>query len=344
MDSFVQSRWDQQNVSGQACYNYYTPPNSAGSASNYICGCVATAMAQLLRFWQWPQTGIGVHSFEIWVDDVSQNKNTRGGDGSGGAYDWSSMVLDPNNSGVNDTQRAAIGALTHDAGVSVNMKYYEGGSEADTLQAATAFKNTFRYSNAKKGYNSGNNLPESERNAMVNPNLHARYPILFGITGSGGGHAIVCDGYGYQSSTMYHHLNMGWSGSQDLWYNLPDIGYFTSVYKCVYNVYPTGSGEVIAGRVTNASGSPLSGVTVSASGGYSAATNARGIYALAQVPANTTFTVTASLSGYSSSSQTVATGTSTDMSTTTGNQWPIDFALTLRHRGSVSAIIPLLLP
>ncbi len=318
--SFVQSRWDQSTVSGQNCYNYYTP-------NNYVCGCVATAMSQLIRYWQCPSGGIGVHSFQIWVDGVSQYKNTRGGDGSGGAYEWSSMVLDPKNSGVNDAQRAAIGALTYDAGLSVHMSYTSGSSSAYTEDAAAGFVNTFGYSNAIY-YAPYSNIPDDIRNAMVNPNLHARYPVLFGITGDGG-HAIVCDGYGYNSSIMYHHLNMGWSGADDAWYNLPTIDTtyynFNSVYKCIYNVYPTGSGEIIAGRVTNASGSPLSGVTVSASGGYSATTDDKGIYALAKVPSNTTFTVTASKTGYRFTSQTVTTGISVNNSSATGNKWPIDF-------------------
>jgi hypothetical protein len=210
------------------------------------------------------------------------------------------------------------------------MNYESGGSGADTNAAANAFTGTFGYSNAKWAYNSGSNLPETNRNAMVNPNLHAGYPILFGITGAPGGHAIVCDGYGYQSTTMYHHLNMGWAGSDDLWYNLPtidtSIGTFTSVYKCIYNVYPTGSGEIIGGRVTDGS-NPINGATVTATGGYSTTTNANGIYALTKVPANTTFTVTASKTGYTSSSQSVTTGASSNNTTTTGNKWPIDFAL-----------------
>lgn len=180
------------------------------------------------------------------------------------------------------------------------------------------------------------NIPDTNRNLMVNPNLHAGYPVLFGICYYDGydtynGHAIVCDGYGYESSTMYHHLNMGWSGSQDLWYNLPNIGTgygFNSVYKCIYNVYPSGSGEIIAGRVTKADGiTPLDHATVSSSDGSSAITDAHGIYALPRVASGTTFTVTASLSGYDSSSQTVTTGTSSDNTITTGNKWPIDFAL-----------------
>lgn len=342
---FVQCRWDQTTVNGNACYNYYTPPNVAGSASNYPCGCVATAMSQLMRYWQWPQQGIGVNTFTIAANGIFTSGNTRGGDGHGGAYDWSNMALVPT-SGVSTIQRAAIGALTYDAGISVYMDYEANASSADTLQAADAFKKTFRYSNAKKGYDSGNNLAETERNAMVNPNLHARYPIIFGIIGSSGSHAIICDGYGYNSSTIYHHLNMGWSGSDDAWYNLPNIGTgygFNCVYKCVYNVYPSGSGEIIAGRVTNASGSPLSGVTVTATGGYSATTDANGIYALAKVPSNTTFTVTASRKGYASFSQKVTTGASTDLTTSTGNQWPIDFKIVSTSKRNVVPAIGLLL-
>ncbi len=323
--SFVDSRWDQKNVGGSACYNYYTPPNAEGSASNYYCGCVATAMSQLMRYWEWPTAAIGVHSYTYYINGTGYSGSTRGGNNSGGAYVWSDMVLVPT-SGVNLTQRQAIGRLTWDAGLSVNMNYTSTGSGTDTLQAADAFTGRFGYTNAKKGYNSGSNLPETERNVMVNPNLHAQYPVLFGITDGYNGHAIVCDGYGYNSSTMYHHLNMGWSGSDDLWYNLPNIGSYTSVYKCIYNVYPSGSGEIIAGRVTTG-GSPLSHVTVSSSDGSSAITDDKGIYALPRVASGTTFTVTASKTGYTSSSQSVTTGTSSDNSATTGNKWPIDFAL-----------------
>ncbi|MDD2901284.1 MAG: C10 family peptidase [Syntrophales bacterium] len=348
---FVESRWSQTTVSDNACYNYYTPPNAAGSADNYPCGCVATAMAQLMRYWQHPANGIGQIYCTYYVTagtppvTTTYHAYTRGGDGSGGAYDWANMVLAPF-SGVTETQRQAIGTLTYDAGLSVHMSYASGGSGADTLAAADAFTGTFGYTNAQKGYNSLNNLPETNRNAMVNANLHAKYPVLLGITGDGG-HAIVCDGYGYDVGTMYHHLNMGWAGSQDAWYNLPtiDTAYydFNSVYKCVYNVYPTGSGEIIAGRVTQADGvTPISGATVTATGGYATTTDANGIYALAQVPSNTTFTVSVSKTGYNFSPQSVTTGVSTNMTTTTGNQWPLDFAGSIRQ-SSLAPMLQLLL-
>ena len=328
----LQSRWNQKTVdntvSGPTCYNYYTP-------NNYDCGCVATAMAQLMRYWQYPINGIGVNSFTITVDGTSQTNTTLGGDGAGGPYVWGSMVLDPvNYSGLTTIQRQAIGALTYDAGLSVNMSYNSGGSGSELDKAVNAFTSTFDYSNAKNGKNSGANLPEADLYAMVNPNLNARYPVLFAIQGGSDGHAIVCDGYGYNSLTIYHHLNVGWSGEDNAWYNLPAIPLgdvqYTSITGCVYNIYPSGSGEIIAGRVTdnNLPQKPISGATVTATGSggpYTTTTDVNGIYALAKVSSSTAFTVSATKAGYTFPSQSVTTGTSTDNSTTTGNLWGIDF-------------------
>jgi hypothetical protein len=337
----VQSQWNQAGADGSLpdpncnypCYNYFTPPNAAGNAANYVCGCVATAMAQLMRYWQHPTADIGIHYYTYHLSNVPKNdRPTRGGDDHGGAYVWGDMPL-TTSSATTATQRAAIGRLTSDAGLAINMWYdtvAAGGSGANVDDTAGAFINTFGYSNARYYY-TGSNIPDSNRNLMVNPNLHAQCPVLFGIYGKPGGHAIICDGYGYNSSTIYHHLNLGWSGYDDAWYNLPTIdtsdGTFTSVDTCVYNVYPSGSGEIIAGRVTQADGvTPLSGATVSA-GGYSATTDAKGIYALAKVTSNTTFTVTASKTGYASSSQAVTTGKTQNGNVNSGNKWPIDFAL-----------------
>lgn len=320
----VVSTWDQLTAGGSNCYNYYTP-------KHYYCGCVATAMSQLMRFWQHPTSGVGTASFQITVDGDTQYESLRGGDGAGGPYDWGNMVLWPYAS-TTQLQRQAIGALTHDAGVSVKMDYKPGGASADTLQAADALLNTFMYANAKKGFNSGFNLPAAQRDNMVNPNLDASYPVLLSISSPDGGHAIVCDGYGFDSSTEYHHLNMGWSGQDNAWYNLPAIDTtnfnFNSVKGCIYNVYVTGSGEIISGRVLNDANYPAPHVTVTAtrSNGdtYTTTTNDLGIYALAKVPSASTYTIAATSSNYTFNSQVVSTGTSYNNSITTGNLWGID--------------------
>ncbi len=327
---FVLSKWDQigDRCSWSSTYNYYIPPNTEGSISNYPAGCVATAMAQLMRYWQFPTDGVGTASYNISECEGAQYPHPLdGGNGSGGPYVWSEMDLDPCSPDL--ATRQAIGHLCHDAGVSVNMNYCSGGSGADTLQAATALKNTFGYSSAKKGYNALSNIPSANLNSMINPNLHARCPVILGITGTPGGHAVVCDGYGYNLSTMYHHLNLGWSGTATAWYNLPTIDTFTSVYKCIYNVYTSGTGEIIAGRVTDSVGTPISGATVTAtwaSSSYSDTTDSNGIYAVTKVNSGRTFSVSVTKSDYTFTSQQVTTGASTDYSTTCGNKWPIDFS------------------
>ncbi len=194
----VQSKWSQAEVCSSNCYNYYTP-------NNYVCGCVATAMAQLIRYHQHPTTGIGVHTFQIYVSSNSTNANTRGGDGSGGPYEWDLMVLDPNCSTA-AAQRRAIGALCYDAGVTVNTNYDLRGSSADGLKPKDALTTIFKYGNAVTGYNSGSNIGLGLI-GMINPNLDAKDPVFLGVWGVGG-HAILCDGYGYNSPTMlyYHHL------------------------------------------------------------------------------------------------------------------------------------------
>ena len=291
----VQTRWNQGSVCGAPCYNYYTP-------NHYPCGCVATAMAQYMRFQEYAV----------------------------GPYNWNNMVLIPDCS-ITTPERQAIGELCYDAGVSVNMNYGSGGSSTDTLKTKDALTSTFGYSNAIKGWNSGSNIGGSLI-AMVNPNLDYGNPVILGITGTSGGHAIVTDGYGYNSSTLYHHLNMGWSGSDDAWYNLPDIDSspsFNSVYKCVYNIFINGTGEIISGRVVDTSGNPINGamVTATRSGGgtYNTTTNSNGIYAFGKIPANSSYTVSVSKDGLSFTIQNANTGLSSDYSSASGNTHGVNF-------------------
>jgi len=330
----LQSKWSQTtSCSSTACYNYYVPPYGDGNTSNYPCGCVATAMAQYMRFWQYPTAGVGTGCFTVYIDGTATTKCLRGGNGSGGAYDWTDMTLVPDCS-TTLAQRQAIGALTYDAGVAVYMQYASDGSGAYMDDADAAMTNTFGYSNSIYGYNNNNNISTAALSAMINPNLDWGNPVILGITGPSGGHAVVADGYGYTSATLYHHLNLGWAGTSDAWYNLPNIDSspysFNVVDSTIYNIYMSGSGEIISGRVTTTgSGSLIAGATVTAtkSGGgtYSAATNSNGIYAIAKIPVNSSYTVSVTKTGYSFTSKPASTGRSRDGYSTSGNCWGIDF-------------------
>ncbi|MHC1725845.1 MAG: C10 family peptidase [Syntrophobacteraceae bacterium] len=324
---FVQSKWSQGDVAASPCYNYYTP-------NNYPSGCVATALSQLMRYHRHPSAGVGTGTAYAYYEDGSYREGyLRGGDGGGGAYNWNNMPMVPGSS-ITPAQRQAIGSLMWDAGLSVGMDYAAAGSGANTLDTADALKNIFGYSNAIRGYNPDwvAGIPIANLKKMINPNLDASLPVLLGINGNSGGHAIVTDGYGYNASTLYHHLNMGWSGYDDAWYNLPDItaGYtFDIVYKCIYNVYKSGSGEIISGRVLDAAGNPVSGATVTARRSgvttRTATTNSKGVYALTKIPSVASYTISVTKTGYSFASKTVSTRTSYDDKISTGNLWGVDF-------------------
>jgi hypothetical protein len=330
----VQSEWDQGSLQVDTgggyefwpLYDYYTP-------NEYLCGCVATAMAQLMRYHEHPVAAVGTPSFEIYVDGSPQMASLRGGDGSGGPYSWSEMMLEPNSS-ITEAQRQAIGALCYDAGVAIETSYTPFASSAPIHNVSSAFTQTFMYGNAIYG-NRGTWNIGAGLNAMVNPNLDAGLPVLLAIrhSTSGGNHAIVCDGYGYDNMTLYHHLNMGWRGYDNAWYALPQIDSspsFDIVYGCVYNIFTSGSGEVVSGRVTDSQGTPVNDAIVTAQtwggGTYLASTNANGIYALTNLPSNTSFCVTASRCGWQFDSQNVLTGLSIASSSVSGNIWEVDFS------------------
>jgi hypothetical protein len=340
---FIQTLWNQSTTdnttNGPACYNFFTPPFAAGSPSNYVCGCVATAMAQLMYYYQYPSVGVGTPSFTITLttpiggtQEIS--KSLRGGDGYGGPYQWSNMPLDPS-SGASLIQREAIGALTYDAGVAVNMQYTPSASGALMTSAEAALKGTFKYSNVVMDegttLNVGVNLT-----GMINPNLDARLPVVFGIDNPAGGHCILCDGYGYSLATPYYHVNMGWGGDDNAWYDLPIIDLddtvpYINIDACVYNIYTNGSGEIISGRVLDTGGLPIAGASVTAtrSAGvrYTAITDANGIYAVVGLPSSSTYTITVTNAFYAPASSNFSTTVSLDNGTNSGNVWGANFTL-----------------
>ena len=124
--------------------------------------------------------------------------------------------------------------------------------------------------------------------------------MILGISSLEDAHAPVCDGYGYNLSTLYYHLNLGWSGLCNAWYALPTLGVdgyiYTALTTCVYNICPSGNGEIISGRVINTNGAPVANATVIASNQWEATvqqttTDSRGIYALTNLASNTPFTI-----------------------------------------------------
>jgi len=205
-------------------YNNYTPVTGCSDYLNDHAptGCVATAMAQVMRY----------HSFPSW-------------------YNWAIMPSTaswPSSSGDNEISR-----LMSDIGYNVNMDYGCGGSGSDTeAEVAQTFVVDFGYSHADYI-----NYEGTANYSTVQNNLRWGQPVIFRggrRTGSwpfysySDGHAWVGDGFResfYCDSGvtyLYFHMNWGWNGSNNGWYafnNFNPAGY-TFNYKSgvVVNIRP----------------------------------------------------------------------------------------------------------
>ena len=287
------SEWDQSGADGrntrkhpdsEPCYNYYTPKDATGTIAegdtmNAVCGCVATAMGQIMFYHRYPESAtVPMVPDPCWFDISPLVLPV-----SGEQYDWDNMVACPAD-GATEDARKAIGLLTSDAGRSVGMRYSEDESGSYTFKASKALASVFGYGQSVyASFRSTTSvyvgsLTDSKflLGRILLSNLDAGYPVMLGISGGVGGHEIVADGYGYEGDSVYVHLNMGWSGENDVWYNLPDIDVegmpFNVVDDAAYNIIPDGAGlGVMSGRVVGDDGEPVPNAVVKV---YAAGTDA----------------------------------------------------------------------
>ncbi|MBN2105227.1 C10 family peptidase [bacterium] len=221
---FLASTWGQGThnndfVHGLAVWNYYTPPYAEGSAGNYVCGCVATAMAQVMNYYEWPPTGTNSYSY-TW-DNGSDPAEVLSADFSAAAYDWANM-LDSYQSGGTEIQRQAAGLLTSHCGIAVEMDYAASGSSASPKLIDQALQRFFRYS--------GEYLDSSATFLdKLYSNMEDSRSAILSIRRSGGGHSVVVDGVRHNTGEdKYFHINLGWRGygypasNPEGWYNLEE--------------------------------------------------------------------------------------------------------------------------
>ncbi len=306
-------------------YEYYTP-------NHYPCGCVNVATAQIMRYWQYPTRGVGLNASTVYVDYTPTVLSTRGGDGAGGPYRWDLMDLEPDAS-ISEASCQAISALCFDIGLSFGTFYAPDGS--GTKLFPDKLKNRFFYASAN-GLSVGGGQYNDKVFQAIYSNLDAHLPVYLAVNGFLSGHGVVADGYGYQGA-LYTHINLGWGGYENAWYNLtteaidPGVYRFTGVTDIGYNIRPAGEGEIVSGRVLDETGRPVGGMKILAQGdAYAASTvsAANGVYAFDCVPSNLELRLTAVRNdGTVFQSLRAKTGLSSSdwRVNACGNLWGVDF-------------------
>lgn len=207
----VSTTWGQSGY-----YNLYCPDYD--STQRCVTGCVATGLAQVLKYWNWPNSGEGSYSY-------AYNGTTLNADFGSTTYDWNHMpdVLDSTST---IEQIEAVAQLMLHAGVAVKMSY---GTTSYSYVCSLGNVNKFCIENAlQKYFKYKTNIRSIFRESFTdsawcaqlrNEMDHGR-PVIYSAFGIGGGHCFILDGY---DNAGLMHVNWGWDGMYDGYYRMGNL-------------------------------------------------------------------------------------------------------------------------
>ena len=201
-----------------------------------LTGCVATAMAQVLKYWQWPEHGYGQVSY---VDEAGCGE-TLATDLSAHTYDWKNMLSSYPNDGFVylDAQLNSVATLMRDCGYAVQMSYTLEASSAAV--SAKTMQTYFHYGpTAKDRYRPYYN--QETWDDFLCQDLIAGRPVLYSGHGSSGGHEFIIDG---ADSWGNYHVNWGWGGRQDGYFMLTDLNGFNEGHRMINHLEPDYSPDI----------------------------------------------------------------------------------------------------
>ena len=181
--------------------------------TQYVTGCVATAVAQVMYYHKWPAQGKGQESYKVTFDNT-----VRSADFTKSHYDWDNMLPDYNRRNVTTKQEDAVALLMNDVGIATNMQYTDRASGTQSYMAERALRNYFDYdaSMVTRSYEGVDNFIEIVKNELRNG-----FPLyISGDSKTGGGHAWVCDGFDDEDR---FHMNFGWNGQANGYYSLATL-------------------------------------------------------------------------------------------------------------------------
>lgn len=192
------TKWNQDAPFNNLC------PLSSGQRTPV--GCAATAMAQVLKYHNWPKQGSGSKTY------TSKNLNIElSFDFGATTFDWDNM-LNEYNSSATEIQKDAVATLSYACGVASDMNYAMSGSAAGV---STALKGMIKYLN----YDCGASIQQRKWydlygwEDMIYKTLSENGPVMYyGASSSQSAHEFVCDGY---DKDGYFHINWGWGGLSD---------------------------------------------------------------------------------------------------------------------------------
>lgn len=231
VSKLLATTWDQESP-------YYNLCPTVGGR-HCLTGCVATAMAQVMRYYRWPVSsqGTGRYLNPSGTDSIDVTL--------GATYDWDHM-LDSYTSSASAAEQSAVARLMYDCGAAAKMDYAVSASGAYMTDAARALRENFGYHARYYGhkdydYDASGNVTESpldpdKWDTAIYMELSDGHPVIYaGMESSGSQHCFVLDGY---DANGLVHVNWGFSGDSDGYVDLsvlPMQSYGSTYTYCWYN-------------------------------------------------------------------------------------------------------------
>lgn len=243
----VKTHWSQAQP-----YNGSTPTIGGVHA---LTGCPATALAQIMNYYQWPVTGTG----SVKYDAPNYDQKTVEVDFSKSTYDWANMLndytMDGDTHNWTDAQGKAVAQLMSDIGAAVRMSYGVKASGAWEDDLPNALIKHFGY---KSEIYRKTDYTTKEWMSLIKSQLDASNPLAFGGTdiNRSAAHEFVVDGY---DSHDYLHVNWGWNGSGDGYFTFAKFGSQSSNYNfsmSFVTLLPNKAGEHVEEQQTTTYATP----------------------------------------------------------------------------------------
>jgi hypothetical protein len=184
-------KWGQDTPYNQLC------PKSYGS----YCptGCVATAVSQVMKYYEWPVKSTGYGAGDWSAYSVAHT------------YDWPNILNEYTTGNYTTAQGKAVAQLMLDVGYAVDMEYAYSGSGAMTDDVPPAMISNFNYDKSI-AYIFRSDYDDDTWLQLMWEEIKYGRPIIYGGNSTAGGHQFVADGY---NTGGYFHINWGWDGDYD---------------------------------------------------------------------------------------------------------------------------------
>lgn len=218
IEHLIQTKWDQSDAYSAMCPTNFT-------------GCTATAFAQIMKYYNYPEHGTGSNSY-TW------NGQTLSANFSNTEYQWDKM-LDKYKSGCYSEESGnAVATLMYHVGVALKMNY--GKDESSAVFDAKVISKYFDYN---ANFTNRKITGTEEDLSLMYEQLEKKQPIPYRSSGDfSAGHAFIVDGY----SDGLWGINWGWGGAYDGYYaigalNPTDSYHFNTDNTATLNLVPNGS-------------------------------------------------------------------------------------------------------